>query len=151
MNRDVRLFLAGVPGDLRATVTALRRIVLSAAPQASETLVWRSLSYHLPHVGGRVKGAVCLITPKADRVQLGFIHGALLLDPAGLLKGRGVSKRVVEIRPGTDVTDNQALIALVRAAVIVRPVATLERRGRTSGGRARGAAGAARQRRGSRP
>jgi len=66
MRADVRAFLARVPRNRRETVKALRELVLAAAGGTVESVLWRSLSYHRPELGGRVKGAVCLITPKTD-------------------------------------------------------------------------------------
>ena len=122
MDPEVRDFLADVPRDLRHTVNVLRRLVLAAAPRLSETVLWRSLSYHRPELGGRVKGAVCLITPKADHVELGFIHGVLLPDPRGMLTGHGRSKRVIRIDDAADLEADEPLADLIRAAVVTRPV-----------------------------
>jgi hypothetical protein len=118
MNPEIRQFLKAVPANLRPTVTALRQVVLGAAAGSKESVLWRSLSYHRPELGGRVKGAVCLITPKTDHVELGFIHGILLPDPQHLLTGEGVSKRVVRVTPETDLS---SLEELIRAAVRIRP------------------------------
>ena len=121
MNAEVRRFLAGVPNDLRRIVEDLRVLVVAAAgPTTAETVVWRSLSYHRPESGGRVKGAVCLITPKAGHVELGFIHGVRLPDPVHLLTGHLRSKRVVRITATTDLRNNRALCDLIRAATEVR-------------------------------
>jgi len=121
MNAEVREFLTHVPRNLRATVKALRRLVLAAAGGTVESVLWRSLSYHRPELGGRVKGAVCLITPKTDHVELGFIHGILLPDPGRLLTGHGRSKRVIRMTSMADLSDTRMLAALVRAAVTIRP------------------------------
>jgi hypothetical protein len=113
-------FLGAVPPETRRTVVALRRIVRGAARGSRETVVWRSLSYHIPELGGRVKGAVCLITPRRGYVELGFIHGALLPDPQRLLTGNQKEKRVVRVERVEDLP-RPALVALVKAAVEVRP------------------------------
>jgi hypothetical protein len=123
MDADVRGFLAAVPTDLQRTVKAVRELVLSAAAGTTESVLWRSLSYHRPELGGRVKGAVCLITPKTDYVELGFIHGVLLPDPEHLLTGRLRSKRVVRIAAAMNREDKRALRDLIQAAVTSRPVA----------------------------
>lgn len=122
MNADVRQFLASVPKNLQKTVKTLRELVLSAADGTTESVLWRSLSYHRPELGGRVKGAVCLITPKADCVELGFIHGVLLPDPGHLLTGQLRSKRVVRITATTDLLNDKTLPDLIRTAVAIRPV-----------------------------
>lgn len=48
-------------------------------------------------------------------VNVGFYHGASLLDPARLLEGRGKRMRHVKLRPDVPV-DEAALRALIRAA-----------------------------------
>ncbi len=48
-------------------------------------------------------------------VNVGFFHGASLLDPAGLLQGTGKCMRHVKLRPGVSV-DAGALEALIDAA-----------------------------------
>ena len=95
-----------------------------AAPETSETVVWGSLSYHVPELGGRVKGAVCLIAPRRGHVELGFVHGALLPDPRGLLTGSQKEKRVVRVERIEDVR-RPGMFDLVKAAVEVRPDAAL--------------------------
>lgn len=118
---DVRTFLSGLPAGTVRIAKALRRLVLAAAPGTRESIVWGSLSYHRPELGGRVKGAVCLITPRADHVELGFIHGVLLADPEHLLEGERRSKRVVRITAVPDPAQAAMLEALVRAAAVTRP------------------------------
>lgn len=47
--------------------------------------------------------------------NVGFYHGALLADPAGLLEGAGKRMRHVKLRPGSKV-DEEALKTLIAAA-----------------------------------
>ena len=50
-----------------------------------------------------------------DHVNVGFFHGAVLPDPAGLLEGRGRYMRHVKVRPGVPF-DESALEALIVCA-----------------------------------
>ena len=50
-----------------------------------------------------------------SHVNVGFIHGAALLDPARLLQGTGKFMRHVKLRPGT-ATNAAALTTLINAA-----------------------------------
>ena len=50
-------------------------------------------------------------------VNVGFFHGATLIDPAGLLEGTGRFMRHVKVRPG-DSMDEAALRTLIRAAYV---------------------------------
>jgi hypothetical protein len=118
----VKLLLAGLSRRQRRITNALRRLVRQAAPETDETVLWGSLSYHRPNIGGRIKGAVCLITPRSDGVHLGFIHGAALSDPSRLLRGSSKAKRFVPIQRVQDI-DREALSDLLRAAANYDPLA----------------------------
>jgi hypothetical protein len=117
---DVAAFLDSLPPETRELVLALRDVVRHAAPHARETLVWGSLSYHRPDVGGRVKGAVCQIVVKGGHVRLDFIHGVRLADPEDLLRGDRRSKRFVRIRDFTD-AKRPEVAALIREAAALDP------------------------------
>jgi hypothetical protein len=119
---SVREFLAVLTPEIRRIVTGLRSVVRKAVPGASESVLWGSLSYHIPELGGRVKGAVCMITPRGAEVELGFIHGALLPDPERLLSGDQKAKRVLRVQSLRDLP-RQAVVTLIRAAREVRPSA----------------------------
>ena len=51
----------------------------------------------------------------AVAASVGFFHGAMLVDPAGLLEGAGKRMRHVKLRPGNDV-NLTALDALILIA-----------------------------------
>lgn len=117
---DIASFLGGVPRPQRPVVDALRKLVRQAAPHTVETVLWRSLFYHRPELGGRIAGAVCLITPGEDGVRIGFIHGAALADPDWQLRGDAKAKRFVPIRKLGEVR-RAALRKLIRAAANYDP------------------------------
>ena len=94
---ELRAFLETVPPEAREVAAALREVVRRAAPDAEESLLWGTLSYHRPWVGGRVTGAVCQINVVRGEVRLEFIHGVRLDDPRQLLRGDRLSKRYVPI------------------------------------------------------
>jgi hypothetical protein len=120
VDHNIRAFLNGLSPEVRDLVSAVRRLVCRTIPQAEESVVWGSLSYHRPEVGGRVKGAVCLIVAKKGQVRLDFIHGIRLPDPSGLLRGHQVSKRCVPIRSREDV-DRPEVAFLIREAAALDP------------------------------
>jgi hypothetical protein len=91
---DLKAFLDALAPGTRQLVLALRKVVCRTVPEAEESLLWGSLSYHRTQVGGRVKGAVCQIVVKRGQVRLDVIHGIRLADPWGLLQGDRVSKRL---------------------------------------------------------
>jgi hypothetical protein len=112
---DIIQYLEEAPAPLAEIVLELRKLVLAAAPHASESIHWRALSYHDAERGGMVKGAICQITVHTDHVRLSFIHGARLPDPEGLLNGDRKSKRYIQFRAWWK-ADAPALARLVRAA-----------------------------------
>lgn len=117
---DARTFLAVLSPKARRVVKWLRRVVRGAAPEATETVLWGGLSYHLAFLGGRVKGAVCQIGVRGNQVELGFIHGVLLPDPTNLLRGTGKSKRSMRVARVGEYPE-ATLASLVRSAVEIRP------------------------------
>jgi hypothetical protein len=94
---NVSSFLDGLSCNARAIVAALRAVVLEIVPDAAETMLWGTISYHTPWIGGRVKGALCQISVRRDAVRLEFIHGIRLADPSRILRGTALSKRYVPI------------------------------------------------------
>jgi hypothetical protein len=120
VDADVGEFLNSLPLGIRRVVAALRAAVRRTIPHALESVVWGSLSYHRPEVGGRVKGAVCLIVVKKGQVRLDFIHGIRLGDPSGLLQGHQVSKRWIPIETIAD-SERVEVAALIREAAALDP------------------------------
>jgi hypothetical protein len=113
--------MAAWPPDLADVAVELRDLVLDAAPEVAETVAFNSLCYHKPDFPyGRIGGHVCSIGMKGDCVHLGFIHGAALPDPEGLLTGRAKYKRQIELRTRKDIRRN-AFRALIRAALAHDP------------------------------
>ena len=108
-------WLAKLPADQLQIVVALRRLIRAIAPEAKETVLWNSLSYHRPSLGGRIAGAVCLISRKGECVHLGFIHSAVLPDSHRLLQGTGKAKRFIPIRKIQEVRRAE-LRSLIQAA-----------------------------------
>jgi hypothetical protein len=120
MDADVKAFLSGLSPEARNLVRPLRTLVRRVIPQAEESVVWGSLSYHRPAVGGRVKGSVCLIVVKKGSVRLDFIHGVRLADPSSLLHGHQVSKRFVTIETTAD-AERPEIAALIQQAAELDP------------------------------
>jgi hypothetical protein len=94
---EVNRFLDTQPTQLTEIVLELRNLIASIAPQATERILWKGLSYYDESRGGPVKGGICQIELQRDHVRLSFIHGAFLNDPAGLLTGERLYKRYVPL------------------------------------------------------
>jgi hypothetical protein len=94
---EIERFMRFVRPELQDIALELRSLVMALAPQAEERILWGGLSYHDPNKGGPVKGAICQIELRDDRVRLGFIHGVRLTDKGGHLQGDRISKRYLDI------------------------------------------------------
>ena len=104
------------PMHLQDILFELRNEVLAIRPSASERVDGHGLTYFDAVIGGPVKGAICGISIEEDHVQLGFIHGALLDDPKGLLEGERDYKRFTRIY-SMESADWGALLDLVRGQI----------------------------------
>jgi hypothetical protein len=120
--------LADYPEPMRRIAEALRGIVGRAMPGAIERVRpgWRLIGYDVQ--SGRRSAYFCYVAPEHEHVHLGFEHGVLMRDPAGMLLGAGITRQVrwVTLRPG-DVVDEPALEALVREAARVALLSRAER------------------------
>lgn len=109
------------PDEPREWALELREVVLRIGPELAETVAFNALCYYKPGRSyGVIGGNVCMIAPRGDCLYLGFIHGAALPDPEGLLQGTGKAKRHVEILGPKDIR-RRALKALIRAAIAFDP------------------------------
>ena len=87
--------LAPYPPHLRELAEALRRLVKDAVPSAIEAVRpgWRLIGYNVPF--GRRTPYFAFVWPEPEHVHLGFEHGILLRDPAGVLHGAELRLRKV--------------------------------------------------------
>jgi len=95
--RDIEIYLAHLPPELRDIVFELRSIIASIAPTATETIHRGGFTYYHAERGGPVSAGICQIGLQRDHIRLAFIHGAFLPDPQGLLEGDRLYKRYVKI------------------------------------------------------
>ncbi len=113
---EMRDHLALESGEVCGIVRQLRRMVLSAAPEATESIKFGALSYY--HGGATfasIGSNICMIDAKRGQVTLSFIRGVELEDPHHLLRGSGKYKRFVAI-PSRDAALDPRLVDLVREA-----------------------------------
>ena len=100
----------------REVVLMLRDLVLDAAPGVGESIKLSSLCSSVPDAPyGVIGGNVCMISVRDGGVSLGFIQGAELPDPAGLLTGSAKAKREVPI-PAPGAACEPELRALIVAS-----------------------------------
>ncbi len=95
--RYIETYLQQMPPELRDIVLEIRNIVASVAPEATESEHSRGFSYYYKERGGPVSAGICQIGIFRDHVRLGFIHGAFLPDPEGLLVGEPKYKKHIRI------------------------------------------------------
>ena len=93
----VEKHLQHISPELRDIVLEIRNIVASVAPGATESQHSRGYSYYFKERGGPVSAGICQIGIFRDHIRLGFIHGAFLPDPEGLLVGEPKYKKHIRI------------------------------------------------------
>lgn len=100
----------------REVVLALRDLILDTVRGVEESIKFNSLCYAIPAARfGTIGGHVCSVGVRDGAVSLGFIHGAYLPDPTGLLVGSAKAKREVRIASRSTLRD-PALRDLIRAS-----------------------------------
>ena len=120
---EIAEYLRDCPDEACDLALELRDIVREVAPEAIEAIKFNSLCYYkADHPYGAIGGNICAISVHHERLYLGFIHGAFLPDPAGLLEGNAKAKRQLEIHSAADVR-NPAVRELIQAAVAYSPAA----------------------------
>ena len=94
--------IAPFPSEIQEIALEIRNLVAEVAPLATEQIHSRGFSYFFDERGGPVSAGICQISLFSDHVKLGFIHGAFINDPQGLLVGTTKAKRYLEIRHYTN-------------------------------------------------
>jgi hypothetical protein len=120
--------MADFPPPHRALAQRLRELVTDAVPEAIERVRpgWRLIGYDLP---ARRRGVFfAWIWPEPEHVHLGFPRGIDMEDPAGAMRGDGITKlaRWLTYSPGDAIDKPLATSLVVEAA----RVAMLPRFGR---------------------
>jgi hypothetical protein len=83
-------YIAGLDEWQSEIVTALRRLVLEAVPEARERFKWSQPVYES-------NGPFCFIKAHKKHVNFGFWWGVELDDPLRLLEGSGEKMRHVKV------------------------------------------------------
>lgn len=119
---EINRFLSRYPQGLRDIALEVRNIVLRAAPEATERILRDGLGWHDAKRGGPVKAGICGVSIGDDHVRLGFVHGAFIPDPDGLLQGEEgrLAKRHLLIH-SMDAAPWAAIEALIRAHAVFDP------------------------------
>lgn len=119
---EIERFYINEPPELLEIVLELRNIVFSVAPQATEMIQWKGISYYDASRGGTVGAGICQIHIIEGCVRLGFVHGAYLPDPDHLLEGERKAKRYVRL-PAYESAPWESLKKLIEASSHFDPYA----------------------------
>ena len=120
---QVRAVMDSWSDDLCRLGLAARDLVLEVAPGLSEKIAFNALCYYKPGLPyGVIAGSACLIGARGGTLILGFLHGAFLPDPDGLLQGRAKAKREMAIL-SVEALRRPSVAALIRDAVAYDPTA----------------------------
>jgi hypothetical protein len=122
------LLLEGYPEPMRAVADRLRISIGRVMPEAIERvrIGWRIIGYDAPV--GRRTTYFAWIMPQVEHVHLGFVQGAFMADPGGLLDGAGttVLARWLTFLPG-DPIDERTIERLMREGARVSSLSRSER------------------------
>ncbi|AYM81515.1 DUF1801 domain-containing protein [Agrobacterium tumefaciens] len=101
------------------TLAHIRAVIRTADPEVIEEVKWRGVPVW-SHAG-----ILCTGETYKSAVKMTFAKGASLEDPAGLFNSslEGNTRRAIDFHEG-DVVDDQALAALIQAAVALNVAAT---------------------------
>jgi hypothetical protein len=115
LSKEPDQLLATYPASTQALIAAARSTLLTAFPQASETVdnKARLLGYSY---GPGYKGTVATLTLSKNGVKIGVPFGAQLADPTGLLAGEGKVHRHIAIET-VEQLKSRALKTLLNAAL----------------------------------
>src|SRR5262245_49921341 len=107
-------YLADQSPKNQAIIRALRKFVKRVAPDLTESVKWGNGCW----LG--TKGPVAYVYSDTGFVQFGFFRGAALIDPLGLLEGKGQYVRHIKVRSPSGI-DEKAFAALLRQAAGSKP------------------------------
>jgi hypothetical protein len=109
-----QFFRENYPAAIADLALAARALLLSIAPQAAETVDGGHKTVVYGSIGGMMD-APCYISAHKAHINIGFMRGTDLPDPAGLLEGTGKKLRHVKIKAAEQLA-NPALHTLITVA-----------------------------------
>jgi hypothetical protein len=121
-DEELEYALAERDARIREVVFALRALVRQTLPGVHEAIDMtdQMLGYGANQYGAGGWGVI-YIAPYSKWVNLGFMEGAALPDPARLLEGSGKTMRHVKIRSLEELREREPkLVALIEAAAAER-------------------------------
>jgi hypothetical protein len=102
MTQTIEEFLGTYPAEIQAITLKARALVREVMPDALEMvdLPAKMIAYGLENT---YKGMICVISPYAKHVNLGFSRGTSLPDATVLLEGTGKNARHIKLKSLSDV------------------------------------------------
>lgn len=104
------LVLSLIPRHMRQTVEELRSLVKETLPWVKEKPQPKWKAFNFDH-----NGALLAISGYQNWASIGFVRGAELEDPDGMLEGTGKGMRHVKVKRGETIRGPE-LAALIRQA-----------------------------------
>jgi hypothetical protein len=95
--KEIESYLDQTNHELRDITLELRNIIAEIAPDATEVMHSRGMTYYHTGRGGPVSAGICQIIIERDHIRLAFIHGSFLPEPRGLFEGSSKYKRYIRI------------------------------------------------------
>ena len=113
-SRSAEEVLKSFPSEVQALAEKARRLLLKSLPDAEETVdpTAAVLSYGY---GPGYRGMICTLLLSKSGVKIGFVGGAELADPTGILEGSGKKHKYVQLKTASDL-DGAGLKQLIKAA-----------------------------------
>lgn len=121
--KEIDAIIANVGGWRAATLTRLRRVILSADAEIVEQIKWRKPSKPEGVATWVCKGNLCMADLLKSAVRLTFPTGARLHDPAKLFNSRldGTTVRAIDFFEDSRIDDDR-LRQLVQQAVALNRI-----------------------------
>jgi hypothetical protein len=95
--REIEEHFQYLSNEMLDILIEIRNLVARIAPDATEVIQRKGITFYHADRGGPVSAGICQILVRDDHIELAFIHGAFLPDPHHLLKGNMVAKRYIPL------------------------------------------------------
>lgn len=117
---EILKLLNHYPVEIQEIFLGVRDAVFMMVPTAWEKFKRNGTAYYLEDKSTPLMGMICHVVPQPDCVQIGFIFGAFMEDPHGLLEGKQKAKRMLNLKDYEQV-NWEALEDLIKAASEIDP------------------------------
>jgi hypothetical protein len=108
------------PEEIQDICWGVRDVVFEVVPNAWERSKMGGVGYFRAELSTPLKGMICHLVAEYERVKLGFIFGAFMDDPSGLLQGEQKAKRFL-ILDDYEALPWEELKGLIRSAAEIDP------------------------------